>query len=521
MKAIKTVTTKPSSAAVKESLSFLEKSINSFEEIGDMIEEANENESENAFLQQLSTTNNELNNSWLKFWEIELDEEVNEDSNDDTDEEHCLQKYYMPTFWQNLRRMLPHISLWSNLLNSKLGHDSQPMTNSPAEMYFKLKKSDKNNLHLPLGEYIKRNQQFRIALQRQFVDRFCDNVFEKRKLGISKNILPQLETMFMSPYLKTNTIKQDHDSLSSCKSGANDDSSDENDDSDEILTENWTPKGTPQVKPRQATFLKPPLKRLQFCNDDRRPTLKGRRQNSKKQSSTEKICLEESDGEDIVDRYIRSVDTKEVKEGKINKKVERKVNKQQTKVPTKKQSKLDFKPIEPERKHDQLDEMSVAFLAYRNSVLSNKSQHRDYFQDPVKMKETIKEQWKSMTSKAQKKYLVNTPLARTGKTFCICNQKYHYFTETSSMVACDTCNNWFRTSCIGIDASFAHVVPYFVYKICITKVFYVFLPYIRYHTQDLSEDESIVDLSFIYDAYKQLDSKTKKNLQNHNVSVIL
>ena len=52
------------------------------------------------------------------------------------------------------------------------------MTSAHAELYFHLKKSNDEANNIPLTKYLEKNNEFRIAVQRQFVDRFCEDVYK-------------------------------------------------------------------------------------------------------------------------------------------------------------------------------------------------------------------------------------------------------------------------------------------------------------------------------------------------------
>ena len=51
------------------------------------------------------------------------------------------------------------------------------MTNAHAELYFHLKKSSDEANSISLTKYLEK-KKFRIAVQRQFVDRFCEDVYK-------------------------------------------------------------------------------------------------------------------------------------------------------------------------------------------------------------------------------------------------------------------------------------------------------------------------------------------------------
>ena len=53
------------------------------------------------------------------------------------------------------------------------------ITENYFELYFHLKKLDQNKINLPLCKYIKQNNNFYIALQRQFIDELTKNAYVK------------------------------------------------------------------------------------------------------------------------------------------------------------------------------------------------------------------------------------------------------------------------------------------------------------------------------------------------------
>ena len=62
--------------------------------------------------------------------------------------------------------MLESISFMVNNRSSS----TDEITNSHAELYFHLKNVDQNKLNLQFCKYMKENNNFRIVLQRQFID---------------------------------------------------------------------------------------------------------------------------------------------------------------------------------------------------------------------------------------------------------------------------------------------------------------------------------------------------------------
>ena len=71
------------------------------------------------------------------------------------------------------------------------------ITNSHAELYFHLKKLDQNKINLQLCKYIKENNNFRIVLQRQFVDKLTKNAYIK---SLTKRQCATIKQAFFKNY---------------------------------------------------------------------------------------------------------------------------------------------------------------------------------------------------------------------------------------------------------------------------------------------------------------------------------
>ena len=67
--------------------------------------------------------------------------------------------------------------MWSNICNSSLTITSIPSTNSQAQVYFHIKKSDKDTNNIPLRQCRERNKHFRLLVHRQLVDKPCKIFF--------------------------------------------------------------------------------------------------------------------------------------------------------------------------------------------------------------------------------------------------------------------------------------------------------------------------------------------------------
>ena len=154
-------------------------------------------------------------------------------------------------------------------------------------------------------------------------------------------------------------------------------------------------------------------------------------------------------------------------------------------------------------------ELDVAFSVFRKSNLHD-SIKRNILPSKIK----VDKSWKNMSIKKTLKFFKETPISNTKLRFCVCNKTYNKSTETSSMVACDICDEWYHTKCLGIESSFAHSVPVYVCKCCIDKIFSGFLQFLRYNLYFLLENENI-DFSQLFDLFQEYNSLTKKICKFH------
>ena len=115
-------------------------------------------------------------------------------------------------YHQEFRRHLLFIPMWSNICNSSFSITSIPLTNSQAEVYFHIKKSDKDANNILLTQYIERNNCFGLSVQRQFVDRLCETSYKDKQSAATKRSITRLRLFFK--------IK-DKDNADEANSGAN------------------------------------------------------------------------------------------------------------------------------------------------------------------------------------------------------------------------------------------------------------------------------------------------------------
>lgn len=126
--------------------------------------------------------------------------------------------YYMRFFLQTLPKYLSHISLWSKILEeyfpNKMMHakcKQDQMTNSNIELYFKIRNANKDEMNLPVGEFITRTNLNRQANQRRFVQKICKEAYKDRVMnnneGILKRSMQSLISFFAGPNSKDRTKK--------------------------------------------------------------------------------------------------------------------------------------------------------------------------------------------------------------------------------------------------------------------------------------------------------------------------
>ena len=88
---------------------------------------------------------------------------------------------------------LSFISLWSNICR---GFSDNFLTNSAAELYFHIKKLNKENNVIPVSKYIENNNEFRLSFQCQFVDKFFEVPYFEHTYGINKRLLSNLKSLY-------------------------------------------------------------------------------------------------------------------------------------------------------------------------------------------------------------------------------------------------------------------------------------------------------------------------------------
>ena len=125
--------------------------------------------------------------------EFELKQDTN--SNNDLKNQFEINKYYMPTYFQWLKKKLPHINIWSNLCLGDLNRYNEGYnyrlprvlgrsiadanrTDATVEHFFSLKKNNPCKLRLPLGDFIQKCWEDNRGLRRQFINGLEEGIRE-------------------------------------------------------------------------------------------------------------------------------------------------------------------------------------------------------------------------------------------------------------------------------------------------------------------------------------------------------
>ena len=75
--------------------------------------------------------------------------------------------------------------------------------------------------------------------------------------------------------------------------------------------------------------------------------------------------------------------------------------------------------------------------------------------------------WSIMSLTTKQLSINQTPLKNQNQELCLCRKTYNVTTETSPMVACDLCKEWYCNNCIGLESAFTHAIPLFICGQCI------------------------------------------------------
>ena len=114
------------------------------------------------------------------------------------------------------------------------------MTNAHVELYFHLKKSNDDANNIPLIKYLKKNNEFRIAVQRQLGDRFCEDVYISKNSKYFIKFVTNLKSFYEKIPSTHQTFESDTDNI----------------EGKSIEKETWTPKLSSKSPKLKTSFLK-------------------------------------------------------------------------------------------------------------------------------------------------------------------------------------------------------------------------------------------------------------------------
>ena len=87
------------------------------------------------------------------------------------------------------------------------------------------------------------------------------------------------------------------------------------------------------------------------------------------------------------------------------------------------------------------------------------------------MHEEIKIHWNHIDSTEKVRFLVNTPVSKKEKEYCVCRTGCSKCNYTAPMVACNACDEWCHVDCINFTYGFVHAAPFFVCSNCVDMSF--------------------------------------------------
>ena len=158
-----------------------------------------------------------------------------------------------------------------------------------------------------------------------------------------------------------------------------------------------------------------------------------------------------------------------------------------------------------------LIEESLGFSAFRHyAVQTWLKQSVD--QSDFKKKTLI--DWNIMSLTTKQLFVNQTPLKNQNQKLCLCRKTYNVTTETSPMVACDLCKEWYHNNCIGLESAFTHAIPFFICGQCINRHYSGFTPFVHLSINDFYNGKAKT-VQLIFNNYLSLSDKVKSRLQYH------
>ena len=75
--------------------------------------------------------------------------------------------------------------------------------------------------------------------------------------------------------------------------------------------------------------------------------------------------------------------------------------------------------------------------------------------------------WSIMSLTTKQLSFNQTPLKNQNQELCLCRKRYNVTTETSRMVVCDLCKEWYCNNCVWLESAFTHAIHLFICGQCI------------------------------------------------------
>ena len=168
------VTARIHNEVVENSLKYLERSIIEFKEVEKHLERF-----EDTTLNEGNITGLPSCKGWNMFWEEKRKKYMTNYASVSENNTVDANVFFMPAYFTYLLKYLPRIALWSNILEKHLSQKMTSkkckldrMTNANVELYFKLKKENKDDINLSVGKFILKSHESRKSNQRRFVQNF-------------------------------------------------------------------------------------------------------------------------------------------------------------------------------------------------------------------------------------------------------------------------------------------------------------------------------------------------------------
>ena len=89
-----------------------------------------------------------------------------------------------------------------------------------------------------------------------------------------------------------------------------------------------------------------------------------------------------------------------------------------------------------------------------------------------------------MSLKTEQLFVNQTPLKNQSHALYLCQKTYNVISETSPVVACDLCKEWYQNNCIGLEEAFIHAIPLFICGQCINRCCSGFTPFLHLNIND-------------------------------------